>query len=264
MERIKIPSKIRSFIETRTFIVDNIGMSDNQVLIFDDMVLKIGDNAASMAEQVQMMQWLEGKLPVPRVLAFEEANGKGYLLMTRIEGEMSCSTYYLEHPDILLEALVCGLKLLWEVDIRECPCVRDLDTVLQEAHYQVENGLVDLENADEATFGKEGFESPRHLLAWLEDNRPTYEPVFSHGDYCLPNVFLEKGQIKGFIDLDRSGVCDKWKDIALCYRSLKHNFDGTYGGKVYRDFQPELLFEKLGIAPDWDKINYYLLLDELF
>lgn len=25
-----------------------------------------------------------------------------------------------------------------------------------------------------------------------------------------------------------------------------------------------LLFEELGMAPDWDKIRYYVLLDELF
>ena len=68
----------------------------------------------------------------------------------------------------------------------------------------------------------------------------------------------------GFIDLGRGGIGDKWNDIALCYRSLKHNFDGTYGGKVYEDFHPDMLFEKLGLEPDWDKIKYYLLLDELF
>jgi len=88
--------------------------------------------------------------------------------------------------------------------------------------------------------------------------------VFSHGDYCLPNIFLENGQIAGFIDLDKAGICDKWNDIALCYRSLKHNFDGSYGGEVYEDFNPKMLFEKLGIEPDWEKIKFYLLLDELF
>ena len=102
------------------------------------------------------------------------------------------------------------------------------------------------------------------MLEWLENNRPSFEPVFSHGDYCLPNVFLKDDKVNGFIDLDRAGVGDKWNDIALCYRSLKHNFDGTYGGKVYKDFNPDMLFEVLGIEPDWEKIRYYTLLDELF
>ena len=264
MNQLHMPLKIRFLIDKKPFIVDDIGMSGNQVLVFEDMVLKIEDNSTSMAKQVQVMQWLEGKIPVPQVLEYEEENGKCYLLMSRIDGEMSSNTYYLEHPNILLKALAFGLKMLWEVDVLECPRVRDLDTVLKEARMQVENNFVDLDNVESTTFGKDCFESPRHLLEWLESNRPPFEPVFSHGDYCLPNVFLESGQIKGFIDLDKAGIGDKWNDIALCYRSLKHNFDGTYGGKVYEDFNPDMLFDILGIEPNWKKINYFLLLDELF
>lgn len=52
--------------------------------------------------------------------------------------------------------------------------------------------------------------------------------------------------------------------VVLRIRSLKHNFEGRYGGKAYEDFNPDLLFEKLGIEPDWEKIKWYLLLDELF
>lgn len=214
--------------------------------------------------QVQLMQWLEGKLPVPQVIAHEEENGKSYLLMSKMSGEMSCDANYLEQPQLLLEALACGLKMLWEIDVQECPRVRDLDVVLKEARMRVDNHLVDLDDVELTTFGEDSFESPKHLLEWLESNRPPFEAVFSHGDYCLPNVFLENGKIKGFIDLDRAGIGDKWNDIALCYRSLKHNFDGTYRGKVYEDFNPDMLFEALEIEPDWEKINYYLLLDELF
>ena len=264
MNKLHMPSKIKSLIDKKSFVVDDIGMSGNQVLIFEDMVLKIEDSSVSMIEQVQMMQWLKGKIPVPQMVVYEEENGKSYLLMSKISGEMSCDTYYLEHPQILLEALSCGLKMLWEVDIKECPCIRDLDVVLKEARMRVDSNLVDLDNVEPTTFGEGGFENPKRLLEWLESNRPVFEPVLSHGDYCLPNIFLKNGQITGFIDLGKTGIGDKWNDIALCYRSLKHNFDGTYGGKVYEDFNPDMLFEKLGIEPEWDKINYYLLLDELF
>ncbi|MBQ8395417.1 MAG: hypothetical protein IJX54_00285, partial [Oscillospiraceae bacterium] len=61
-----------------------------------------------------------------------------------------------------------------------------------------------------------------------------------------------------------TGVGDKWRDIALCYRSLKHNFDGTYGGKVYTDFDADMLFDALGIEKNEEKFRYYILLDELF
>ena len=103
------------------------------------------------------------------------------------------------------------------------------------------------------------------MLKWLKENQPkNFEPVLSHGDFCLPNVFFNDDEFSGLIDLGGTGVADKYQDIALCYRSLKHNFGGVYGGKVYKDFNPDLLFEKLGITPDWEKIRYYTLLDELF
>ena len=261
---MQIPSKIKSWISNKPYTIDDIGMSGNQVLIFEDMVLKIENSSASINQQVQMMQWLEGKVPVPKVLAYEVENGKSYLLMSKVNGVMSCDSYYLEHPQELLEALAIGLKMLWEVDVKDCPVVRDLDGVLKEARIRVENDCVDVEDAEPTTYGEGGFESPEQLLEWLENHRPSFEPVLSHGDFCLPNIFLENGQVKGFIDLGKTGVGDKWNDTALCYRSLKHNFDGTYGGKVYEDFNPDMLFEKLDVEPDWDKINWYLLLDELF
>ena len=264
MNQLQVPSKIRNLIETKPYRVDEIGMSGNQVLIFEDMVLKIEDDVTAMNEQVELLRWLDGKLPVPEVLAYEVLERKSYLLMSRIAGEMSCDTHYLEHPEVLLEALACGLKMLWSVEVSDCQRRHDLDIQLNEARIRVENDLIDVDDAEPTTFGEGGFDNPRHLLEWLEENRPTEELVFSHGDYCLPNVFLKDGQINGFIDLDHSGVGDKWQDIALCYRSLKHNFDGTYGEKVYEDFNPDMLFEKLGIEPDWDKIRYYILLDELF
>ena len=36
-----VPSEIKLLIDNKPFIVDDIGMSGNQVLIFEDMVLKI-------------------------------------------------------------------------------------------------------------------------------------------------------------------------------------------------------------------------------
>lgn len=261
---MKIPTQIEAYIHGKKYTKDSTGMSGNQVLLFADMVLKIESNLDYAKKQVRIMQWLEGKLPVPKVLAFEIQESRSFLLMSRVQGDMACSEYYLEHPQVLLEALAKALKMLWALDIQDCPNVRDLDAELEEGAYRVANHLVDLEDAEPDTFGEGAFESPEHLLKWLEENRPVQEPVFSHGDFCLPNVLLADGEVSGFIDLGDAGVGDKWRDIALCYRSLKHNFDGTFGGKVYEDFNPDLLFEALGIEPDWEKINYHILLDELF
>lgn len=100
------------------------------------------------------------------------------------------------------------------------------------------------------------FNSPEELYKYLISNQPDEEIVFSHGDYCLLNVFFNEGNVTGFIDLGRAGMADKWQDIALCVRSLQYNLQNN----KYTD----LLFKYLEIEPDYEKIKYYILLDELF
>jgi len=134
--------------------------------------------------------------------------------------------------------------------------------LLQEAAHRVEQGLVDIENTEPETFGPGGFRSPEHLLQWLTDNIPESRMILTHGDFCLPNIFIDHGSFSGFVDVDDFGIGEKWRDIALCWRSLKHNCDGHYG-KVH-DIDPNRLFDYLEIQPDWDQIRYHMLLDELF
>ena len=260
-----IPDNIKKMIAGKEYSVNDVGMSGSMVMIFEDFVLKISDSRLYDDEpSVRIMNWLDGKIPAPKALAFEREGDYQYLLMSRVPGEMSCSEYYLEHPKELVTLLAVALKMLWSIDVSDCPNQGSLDDELKEARYRVKNNLVDTTDAEPGTYGENGFENPEDLLKWLENNKPDYEPVLSHGDFCLPNIFIEDGRISGFIDVGDTGIGDKWKDIALCYRSLKHNFDGTYGGKVYPDFDPNMLFDALGIEPNWKKINYYIPLDELY
>ena len=175
-----------------------------------------------------------------------------------------CDESYLTRPQELTRILAEGLKMFWGIDISKCPYHCRLDKKLEMARYNVEHDLVDVDNVEPDTFGENGFQSPAHLLDWLEHNRPEEDIVLSHGDYCLPNIFIENGKISGFLDLGKTGCADRYQDIALCYRSLKHNYEGKYGGRTYEGFDPDSLFDQLGTKPDWDKIKYYMLLDELF
>ena len=185
--------------------------------------------------------------------------------MKRIRGKDISSPSFLENPEFLLDLCAEAYETLSNVDISDCPSCRSLDICLKEAEERVEKNLVDVEDTDPSTFGKGGFSSPEKLLEWLMDNKPDEEKSFIHGDFCLPNIILgENGDI-GFIDLGRSGVGDKYNDIALLSRSLKSNFSGHYnGGKQYPGYREEMLFERLGIRKDEEKVRYYLLLDELF
>ena len=259
-----LPDKIRNVIEGKSYTTDDIGKSGSKVLIFENMVLKITDKPSDDKDAVEMMRWLEGKIPAPKVIAFEEDDSHSYLLMSRVRGKVACDKYYLERPNELIPLLAKSLKMIQSIDIKDCPVVKDLDRELKKAAYRVENGLVDISDAEPDTFGENSrFKDPEELLYWLKENRPSYEPVLSHGDLCLPNILIENGDISGFIDMGNCGIADRWEDIAMLYRSLRHNFDGTYG-KVYPGLDPDSLFEELGISPDREKIDYYILLDELF
>lgn len=261
---MKLPAEIAGFVAGRLYTENSTGMSGSRVLVYDEYVLKIEKKRPGNAGTVDVMRWLEGKIPVPKVFCYVTEGDTDYTLMSRIRGRMACDDYYLERQEELTSLLAEALQMLWRVDPAGCPRERTIDAELAEARYRVEEHLVDLDNVEPETFGPGGFKYPEELLAWLYDHRPSYEPVLSHGDFCLPNIFLENGAVTGFIDLGDAGIGDRWRDIALCYRSLKHNCEGVYGGKVYPDADPMLLFKKLQIEPDWDKIRFYLLMDELF
>ena len=271
----ELPESIREKVSGKDFRIDDLGKSGSRIFLFDDCVLKCekllepSDTEADpfredQDQTVEVMRWLHGKLPVPEVLAYEKDEKYRYLLMNKIEGSVACNSYYMEHPKEMIPVLSDALKLLWSIDISDCPRKTDIDTVLSEAEYRVRNDLVDLSDTEPETFGEGGFKDAEELLSWLKENKPSYEPVLSHGDFCLPNVFIKDGKLSGLIDLGNTGTGDKWMDIALCYRSLKHNADGMWSGNVYPNIWPEVLFEELGIEPDWDRIHYYILLDELF
>jgi aminoglycoside phosphotransferase len=261
---LDLPDKIKSLIHEEEYSIDDVGMSDSTVVLFKDKVLKIQTISEEAENEYHVMEWLQGKLPVPKVLGYERDEKKAYLLMTKVPGEMACADKYLKDPEQLTTMLAEGLQMLWNVDINHCPCIWNLEKKLQMAKYRVENNLVDVDDAEPGTFGENGFKNPNHLLEWLNNHKPEEDLVLSHGDFCLPNIFLANGKVSGYIDLGRAGIADKWQDIALCYRSLLHNLNGKYTGKQYQRFYADMLFEKLGLEPNWDKIRYYILLDELF
>ena len=228
---MNFPEQIKQIIKDKPYTQDNIGMTDSQVLIFDDMVLKIEKRSEwkekfsgyKTQDIVNVMNWLQNYNLAPKVLCFCQTTDFDYLLMTKIDGKMACDTYYLENSDLLLELIASTLKTLWALDVKTCP---------------------------------------RNIT--LENKPKNYEPVLSHGDFCLPNIFFKNNKLSALIDLGETGIADKYQDIALCYRSLTHNFNGTFGGKIYPNFNPDRLFEKLNLTPNWEKLRYYTLLDELF
>lgn len=261
---MNIPASIKRAIGHQKASPDSVGRSDASVLLFDDMVLKIQPDTSVSANEHRMMRWLQGKLPVPEIIEEAQADGRRYLLMTRVRGVYLCDEAILDDQHRLAELAAEGLRRMWAVDITGCPSDRTLDRKFREIEAALKAGRITMEQAGQAdTYGPNGFASPAALFDWLVKHRPAEEPVFSHGDYCTPNVYADALGVTGFIDLGQSGVADRWVDIDKGLWSMWANTTGLFGGKK-RSFDRQLLFEALGMQPDDDKIRYYGLLDELF
>lgn len=258
------PESIQKLLPALPGEENKVGLSGSGVFCWSDRVLKIQPVSEESRNEAAMMRWLRGRVPAPRVLAETEENGLHYLLMSRLPGRMLCDPALLEAPAKLLNLTAQALHTLWQTDITGCPASRMLEDRLRLARQRVENGLCDTENVQPDTYGPGGFASPEALLCWLEANRPQEEPVLTHGDCCLPNLFADDNGFCGFIDLGRSGIGDRWQDIALLYRSTRHNYEGHYGYAARAGCPANELFATLGIPRDEEKLRYYILLDELF
>ena len=208
-----------------------------------------------------LLCWLSGKLPVPIIEYWGEQDGLAYLLTTEIQGCMACNCpedTVVQPIEDTVRLLAHGLLMLQAVDITYCPFDNTLGNKLAWALSNIQNGLVDMGNWEESN----DFETPMALYTWLLENKPAEEVCFTHGDYCLPNVFTNGTAVTGFIDMGRGGIADKWQDISLCVRSLGYNLRNV--AEAEKNQYINLLFSVLGIEPDWEKIDYYILLDELF
>lgn len=260
------PKKISDYVKDLNCSMNEAGMSESQVYVYEKYVLKVQPATPETDNEYEVLKWLAGRCPTPTILEYEKEDGMAYTLMTKAAGKMLCDDEFMRNPQRLVDLIAEGLKMLWSVDVKDSPCCYSrLNERLKAARFNVENGKVDLDNVEPDTFGPNGFADPMELLTWLENNRPEEDLVLSHGDFCLPNIFTDGNTITCFIDNGKMGAADRWQDIAIALRSLQHNFDGKYtDGISYDGYTPNMLLDKLGIEMDEKKNRYYLLLDELF
>lgn len=252
-----ISEELRHLLGNETWHIISIGCSGTYVFRIGEAYLKI--NPASAVDRLNdertRLEWLQGRLPVPRVLYYGADASYEYLLLSAIPGIMACEQSLRDNIPKVVRLLAQGLRMIHSVPIHDCPFDRSLPVAMELARQRVEAGLV-----DESDFGAEqAGKRASDLYAELLTQRPqTEELVFTHGDYCLPNILLDwqRNCISGFIDLARAGIADRYHDLVLAARSLAFNFDARW---------IPLLFQEYGLAePDEDKIRFYKLLDEFF
>ena len=200
------------------------------------------------------MRWLQGKLPVPEVIEFVKDARNEYLVLSEIPGENCVEAMEALDYDRITFLLAQGLRTIHSLDIQVCPFDERIEAKLDNARFNVNNNLVDEDDFDKE---RRGIATGMEILHALEDHPPPEDAlVFTHGDYCLPNVLVKQNKISGFVDLDRAGISDRYNDLAIASRSIRDNL-----GERYERF----FFEYYGVTRvDERKISYYRLMDELF
>lgn len=256
--QVLLPYQIKKHVLGLQCVQNDIGCSQANVYRFfsekEVLYLKVEPKSGELENEYKNLLWLEGRLPVPRVIEWASETDFNYLLISEIPGQMLCDENYLQNPDLAVSLLAEGINLLQSVNTRDCPINNNLSKKLEAATENVRYSRVDMSDWEPEN---NQFATPNDLLQYLISNKPKDEElVFTHGDYCLPNIFANGNQITGFIDIGRAGVADLWQDVALCIRSLRHNFNTT----EYDD----LLLKKLDIPLKQEKLDYYILLDEMF
>lgn len=201
--------------------------------------------------EAERLHWLQGRVPVPAVVKYVEDATHDHLLMSALPGE-DAATVKLD-PDRLVGVLAKALRELHAVAIQSCPFVHTANELIHRAEAVMTAGEVDEDNLDPANMGR----PPAELFAEMVAGRPESEDlVFTHGDFCLPNVMVCDGHLSGFIDVGTAGIGDRYRDLALVGRSMTRNLGAEW---------VEVFFERYGLnEPDRGKLHYYRLLDEFF
>ena len=109
---------------------ETIGKSDAIVIPFDDMILKIQKESKESEREEMALSWLQGKLPVPKVLFCIRKDGFSYILMEKLKGRMLCDPKILHNRNRLTKTAAAAIKMLRAVDISDCPFNDGQGTVL--------------------------------------------------------------------------------------------------------------------------------------
>jgi aminoglycoside 3'-phosphotransferase-1 len=221
-----------------------------------EMFLKhgVGPVADDITDEMVRLRWLAPHLPVPALAHFARTPEEAWLLMAAIPGQTAWQVLQASpgRRRAVVDALAAFLRRLHAIPLHACPFTSDHAWRLAHARARIDAGLVEEDDFDE---DRAGWTS---VQVWdaLQDLLPLApDPVVTHGDFSLDNLFIRGDQVVGCIDVGRAGIADRYQDLAIMWSCL-----GEFGAPLQERF-----LKQYGIASlDERKLRFHLLLDELF
>lgn len=214
-----------------------IGCSDTQVFQLNgkDSVnfLKIGKSGSLRKEYLNLINLYE-YLPIPKVIFYKDDGKYEYLITEQMLGEMSCSDENLKNGEKTINAIIFALQHIQSIKIddklKSLFKYDEIDEELKKIKIKIDTQkLTSL--PPKPVFAK--FSNLQDMYNYLANNKPAGEYYFSHGDVSMPNVFLQDGNFKGFIDIGNAGIRLKWYDITDAYVSIRRNFKSEYYANLF-------------------------------
>jgi len=226
------------------------------------LYLKTALTSAAMGldGEAARLQWMRANdLPVPAVHTYLRSEDTEYLLIDEVAGVDASDERWQSSAAQVIAALATGLRRLHQTSTTDCPFDHRVAGQIEEARARMISGRVDIDDFDEIRVGR----SVGDLFAELVATRPTSEDlVFTHGDFCVPNIILRRiapaGDVivAGFVDCGRAGIADRHRDLALAARSITYNFGEQWVAPFFKLYGDP--------APDPKRLAFYTLLDEFF
>ena len=201
---MNVPDSLRYLKEKYDWDAVVLGMSDTAVYKLTaphelSLFIKMGRGVAGeeLLREGERLRWLNGRLPVPRIIHFLQEGDAVFLVSTAVSGHDF--TFYNDKSDAEKETAVRlmaeGLRMLHALPIADCPFDERLDNRIKRAQQRMETNLVDETDFDAHRLGR----TTESLFVELLATRPKDEDlVFTHGDYCLPNALVDSGEDKWF------------------------------------------------------------------
>ena len=196
------------------------------------LYLKSRVSGDRLLRESRMLRWIDGRLPVPEAVFYGASGGREFLLTTEVEGTPVYRVEGEDRQDAVV-ATARALRMTHSLDVEGCPYAYPLQGKLEEIE------------------GRLGADAPE--VAGLRDGVPVEDPVFTHGDYCLPNVLVVDGGLGGIIDWDYGGLADRYVDFVLCIWSMGFN----YGVEETERRWAPLFLEEYGVELDPDRFEYF-------
>ncbi|WP_010274213.1 aminoglycoside 3'-phosphotransferase [Paenibacillus senegalensis] len=161
--------------------------------------LKIGAKG-SLEREMNMSQFLYRYELGPKIIAYSSSETHDYLLTEALPGENGTSPRHLRDPEELAAAFGRYLQKLHSLPTDGCPFPQRTQEMWEEARRR----------------GAE-LEGLMALPYSPKDN------VVIHGDYCLPNIIMDRFSLRAFIDLGAGGIGDRHHDLYWGLWTLHYN-----------------------------------------